>query len=171
MTDQEPDSPLHPSNQHNDHAPPVRPTGPESAIPGMILPTDEEKTMAMLCHLLALFTSFIGPLIIWLIRKDKSRFVDAHGRAVLNFIISMFIYSMILVALLICAGVLGAATQGVGLVLLCPIYLALFAIGIFQLVVIIMRCVEAAGGRFTPYPITINFLRLVDPFQDGPARG
>ena len=82
MTDQEPDSPLHPSNQHNDSVPPMRPAGPESAIPGMILPTDEEKTMAMLCHLLALFTSFIGPLIIWLIRKDKSRFVDAHGRAV-----------------------------------------------------------------------------------------
>lgn len=148
----------------------MRPAEPEPAVPGIVLPSDEDKTMALLCHLLALFTSFIGPLIIWLIKKDSSRFVDAHARAILNFIISMFIYSMALVVLLICAGIFGAATQGVGLVLLCPIYLALLALGIFQLVVIIMRCVEAAGGRFTPYPITINFITLVDPFQDGPAR-
>jgi len=172
MTDQEPDPPpTQPTHQHNDSVPPMRPAGPEPAVPGIVLPSDEDKTMALLCHLLALFTSFIGPLIIWLIKKDSSRFVDAHGRAILNFIISMFIYSMILVVLLICAGFLGAATQGVGLVLLCPIYLGLLALGIFQLVVVIMRCVEAASGRFTPYPITINFITLVDPFQDGPARG
>ena len=133
--------------------------------------SDEEKTMAMLCHLLSLFTSFIGPLVIWLIRKDRSRFVDAHGRAVLNFIISITIYSIGLAVLLVCAGFLGAATRGIGFVLMCPIYLALIGLSIFCLVITIMRCVEAAQGGFTPYPISLNLIPPVDPFESGPVVG
>ncbi len=47
--------------------------------------------MAMLCHLLAIFTGFIGPLIIWLVKKDSSPFVDDQGKEALNFQILAFI--------------------------------------------------------------------------------
>jgi len=51
----------------------------------------EERTWAMLCHLLALagfvfpFGNILGPLIIWLIKRDESRFVNFHGRQSLWF--------------------------------------------------------------------------------------
>ena len=53
---------------------------------------NEEKTHAMLCHLLS-FTAYVGipfgnvlgPLIMWLVSKDKSAFVDRHGKAAVNF--------------------------------------------------------------------------------------
>ena len=60
--------------------------------------TSEEKNYAMLAHLLALaglilpFGSIIGPLVIWLIKKDESPFVDKNGKESLNFQISTTIY-------------------------------------------------------------------------------
>ena len=46
-------------------------------------PTEVKKddmNMAMLAHLLAIFTGFLGPLIIWLIKKEDSPYVDRHGK-------------------------------------------------------------------------------------------
>src|SRR5688572_29655552 len=54
-------------------------------------PTKEESTMAMLIYLLAIFTGWIGPLIIWLIKKDQSPFINDQGKEVLNFQITFFI--------------------------------------------------------------------------------
>ncbi len=51
----------------------------------------DDKTMAMLCHLLGIFTWFIGALVIWLIKKDESKFVDDQGKEALNFQISVAI--------------------------------------------------------------------------------
>jgi hypothetical protein len=53
---------------------------------------DEEKQMAMFCHLGALIGGFVIPLVIWMMKKDESRFVDRHGKECLNFTISLFIY-------------------------------------------------------------------------------
>ena len=64
-----------------------------------------ERTFAMLCHLSALigffipFGHIIGPLIIWLIKKDTSKLVDDQGRESLNFQISLTIYIFILTIL------------------------------------------------------------------------
>ncbi len=45
--------------------------------------------MAMLGHLLAIVTGFVAPLIIWLIKKEESPFIDDHGREALNFQITL----------------------------------------------------------------------------------
>jgi uncharacterized Tic20 family protein len=45
----------------------------------------------MLCHLLGFFTSFVGPLVIWLIKKDTMSYVDYHGKEALNFQITLAI--------------------------------------------------------------------------------
>jgi uncharacterized Tic20 family protein len=55
--------------------------------------------MAMLAHLLGIFTGFLGPLIIWLIKKDQSAFVNDQGKEALNFQIT-FIIAYIACALL-----------------------------------------------------------------------
>ena len=53
--------------------------------------SSDEKTMAMFCHLAAFagvvipFGNIIGPLVVWLIKKDSSPYIDYHGREALNF--------------------------------------------------------------------------------------
>ena len=68
----------------------------------------DDRTWAMLCHLSALagfvvpFGSIIGPLIVWLIKKDEMPIVDEHGKKALNFQITMAI--AYLVCFLLIAG-------------------------------------------------------------------
>ena len=58
--------------------------------------SSDERTMAVLAHVLAIFTGFLAPLIIWLIKKDESEFVDRHGRESLNFQITVAIAALVL---------------------------------------------------------------------------
>src|SRR5438105_972285 len=45
----------------------------------------DERMMAMFCHLGGILGGFILPLVIWLIKKDESRYIDYHGKEALNF--------------------------------------------------------------------------------------
>src|SRR2546423_4278523 len=53
-------------------------------------PDEDSKTMAMLAHLLGIL-GFLGPLIIWLIKKDQSPFVNDQGKEALNFHLTLLI--------------------------------------------------------------------------------
>ena len=55
----------------------------------LIPPTSDEKTMALLSHVLALVFPLLGPLIIYLIKKEESTFVAYHSRESLNFQITI----------------------------------------------------------------------------------
>jgi len=109
----------------------------------------DERLWAMLCHLSVLsgyvipFGHILGPLIIWLIKKNESPFVDANGKEALNFQFSMTIY--IFVAGLLCLILIGI-----------PI---LFGLIIADLVFLIIAAVKANGGESYRYPITIRFLK------------
>jgi uncharacterized Tic20 family protein len=50
----------------------------QSGVVGLEAPTEDERTMAMLAHLLMAFTGFIGPLVIFCV-KQNSRFVRFHS--------------------------------------------------------------------------------------------
>lgn len=109
----------------------------------------EDHTYGMLSHLLAFstfiipFGSILGPLVIWLIKKERSPYVDAQGKESLNFQISVFIY---------------AAVSGI----LCLIFigfLLLIALGIFWLVFVIIASIKANEGILYRYPLTIRFLK------------
>jgi uncharacterized Tic20 family protein len=102
----------------------------------------DERTMAMLAHLLAIFTGFIGPLIIWLVKKDESEFVNDQGKEALNFQLTMLIASF-------ACGLLTFVFIGC---LLLP------AVIIFDLVCCIMGAVRAGKGEAYRYPINIRFL-------------
>lgn len=104
----------------------------------------------MLCHLLAFcgllgvpFGNILGPLVIWLIKREESPFVDACGKEALNFQISMTIYTLI-------AGLLILAA--VGLVLL-P------AIIIVNVIFTIIASIRASEGKIYQYPLTIRFIK------------
>lgn len=103
----------------------------------------------MLCHLLAFsgfiipFGSILGPLVMWLIKKDQSPFVNDQGKESLNFQISIVIYS--LVAAILCLIFIG--------------FLLLIAIGIVWLIFVIMASVKANEGKMYRYPLTIRFIK------------
>ncbi len=113
-----------------------------SALPPPIASQDD-KTLGMVMHILCLVGfPIIGPLIIWLMKKDQSPYLDAQGRELLNFQISYFIYAMIsfvLIAVLI------------GIVLI-------FAVGIASLVFTIIGLVKAADGKVYRFPLCIRML-------------
>ncbi len=66
--------------------------------------TPDDKTMAMLAYLLGIFTGFAGPLILWLVKKDRSKFVAyhamqallLHAAVVLGYIISFVLFFLII---------------------------------------------------------------------------
>ena len=107
--------------------------------PGVLNP--DEKTMGMLAHILGIFT-FLGPLIIWLIKKDESQFVDYHGKEALNFQITMFIaYIASFFLLFILIGFL-----------LLPILL------ILNILFPILAGIAANKGEYYKYPVSIRMI-------------
>lgn len=62
--------------------------------------TSEEKTMALLAHLLGFFSSILAPLLIYLLQKDKSKFVAFHAmQAILFEVIFWALYIILAISL------------------------------------------------------------------------
>jgi uncharacterized Tic20 family protein len=118
----------------------------ESPTPPPSLPcavTQDEKMLGIVMHVLCLIGfPIIGPLIVWLMKKDQSRYLDQQGRELLNFQISYFIYA-ILSALLI------------PLLIGIPL---LFTVAIATLVLTIIGIVKASEGNVYRFPLTIRLL-------------
>ena len=122
------------------------PPAPPPQAPGL---RDDDRTMAMLCHLLGIFTGFLGPLVIWLVRKDQSPFVDHHGREALNFQITLM---LVMLALGGVTFILMFVLVGI---LLVPL---LVAIPLVALVFEIMAAVAAQHGDWHRYPFNIRLV-------------
>jgi uncharacterized Tic20 family protein len=99
--------------------------------------------MAMLAHLLGIITSFIGPLIIYLIKKDQSKFVAYHAMQALIFQAVIFIGYII-------GGVL--AFIGVG-------FLLNTALWVLNLVFAIIAGLAANRGEWYEIPVIGKFAR------------
>lgn len=124
------------SDLSNMTAPPAAPEG---------VPTAEQKTMAMLSHLLAILTGFIGPLIIWLINKDKpnSEFVVDQAKESLNFQITL--------AIVYIAGIVLS-------VILIGIFINLAA-ALASLILCIMAGMKANEGVAYRYPFALRLIK------------
>ncbi|HZJ74822.1 MAG TPA: DUF4870 domain-containing protein [Perlabentimonas sp.] len=109
----------------------------------------EERTMAMLCHLSALamflvpFGRILGPLVVWLIKKDQYVEVDRQGKDALNFQISIFLYMII---------------SSLFIIILIGVFM-LAALGIFSLGITIVASVKANNGERFIYPLAIRFIQ------------
>ena len=73
---------------------PETPVQAEQKLPVAAEIPNDVKTMAMLCHLLAIFTTFIAPLIIWLLKKNDHPFINEQGKEALNFQITVVLASI-----------------------------------------------------------------------------
>jgi uncharacterized protein len=110
----------------------------------------DDRTWAMLAHLSSLigysilpFGNVVAPLIIWLIKKDQSWFVDDQAKESLNFQISILIYGII-------CGVLVFLLIGI------PLLIALYVFGV---VMVIIAAVKANDGVQYRYPLTLRFIK------------
>jgi uncharacterized Tic20 family protein len=88
------------------------------------------------------FGNIVGPLLVWLLKKDESAFVAEHAKEALNFQISLTIY-IIVSALLMCVLI--------GFVLLPALLIA-------DVVLTVMAAVAASNGTMYRYPLTIRFV-------------
>lgn len=61
------------------------PPAPPQPLPTQIPSTTDDRTMAIVCYLGSIMTFFLLPALIWLLKKDESRFVDDQGKEAVNF--------------------------------------------------------------------------------------
>ena len=113
------------------------------------LPSSEQRQWAMFAHLSALiglivpFGNVLGPLVIWLVQKDKMAFVDDQGKEALNFQITVF----------------GAAVISFFLMFILIGFLLIFVVGLGALVLTIIAAIKANEGVAYRYPLTIRLIK------------
>ena len=105
-----------------------------------ITPTSDERTLGLLAHVITFVSTFIGPLIIYLLKKDDSQFVAWHAKESLNFQITMALVSIILIVTI------------VGILLL-------WIVGIVTIILVIVATIKASEGKLYRYPFSIRFIK------------
>ena len=110
----------------------------------------KERVWGMLCHLTALFgllgiplLNLIGPLVVWLIKRKTSPFVDEQGKESLNFQLSMTVYAVI-------AALMIYLKMGM---------LPLWILAAINLLLVFIAAVRANSGEIYRYPFTIRFIK------------
>jgi uncharacterized protein len=106
-------------------------------------PTKDECNMAMLAHLLGIFTGFLGALVLWLTKKDSSEFVGEQAKEALNFQITMVIG-------LIACWMLVLLLIGIFLI---PVLL------IVNFIFCLLGAISASKGKPYRYPFAIRLLK------------
>ncbi|WP_418603055.1 DUF4870 domain-containing protein [Hwangdonia sp.] len=145
---------------------------------------NHQKNIATFIHLSTFsrfiipFGNFIGPIVLWSVNKDKSEFIDAHGKQAINFQMSILLYAIILGTLTIPFFIFkifsgldfidfnGFHNFHINIGKPSPLlYIggalgALAVVGfILELVFIVIASLKARDGELYQYPLTINFLK------------
>lgn len=108
----------------------------------LVTPTSDEKTMAILSHILCILAGFLAPLVIYLVKKD-SPYITAHAKESLNFQLTMIIGHII-------CFILWFVIIGIFLTWL---------LVIANLVLVIIATIKASENKLYRYPFTIRFLK------------
>jgi len=109
----------------------------------IVKPGKDDCNIAMLAHLLGIFTGFLGALIIWLLKKDDSAYINAQAKEALNFQITIVIGFVI-------AWVLAWILIGIALI---PI------LYILNIVFCIIGAIAASKGQDYRYPFAIRLVQ------------
>ena len=148
------------SNEPNLNKANAAQTPTEPAAQTAMTATDpgEDLRWAAAAHLSVLvglvgIPGLLGPLVIWLIKKGESEFLDAQAKEALNFSLSLAIYIVALVALIIIVSINESVA---GIVLFS---LALAAALITGLILPIVAGVKAANGVSYRYPLTLRLVK------------
>lgn len=149
--------------------------------------TTNNKNLATFTHLSSLsqycipFGNYIFPILIWSSNKNKSEFIDFNGRQVLNFQLSMFLYSLVLAMIAIPILLLSIfstipanaifndevftpnhfSTENIsGIAIIAIIALLLFVgLKVAEFFLIIYASTKASNGEKYEYPFTLPFIK------------
>ncbi|WML53757.1 DUF4870 domain-containing protein [Neobacillus sp. PS3-12] len=78
------------------------------------MPKNEERILAAAIYVISFFAPVLGPLVIWLLKREESSFIDYHGKEYFNFMISYFVYTVISgILTLILIGFIGLWLSGI----------------------------------------------------------
>lgn len=108
-----------------------------------------DNQLLVITHLTQMLTYITGfgglivPLIIWVTQKDRVDGMDTHGKAIVNFQLSIIIYSILSIPLIFLFG-LGIFT--------------LILIGILAFVMPIINAIKASNGELPSYPLSLSFI-------------
>ena len=105
-------------------------------------PSKDERNLAMLAHLLGAVTGFVGALVIWLVKKDESKFVEQEAREALNFQVTLLIGWFICYVLMFVL---------IGFVLMPVLWLV-------NVVLSIVAAVAASKGTAYKYPFALRLI-------------
>lgn len=131
------------------------PVGADTGIPA------EERQWAMFAHLSALLGGFvtagwagsigcfIGPLVIWMVKKETMPFVDDQAKEALNFNITVAIVFFVLFLMTL-------LTLGIGIVLTLPL---MIIVGLAWLVLTIIASIKANQGERYRYPFALRLVK------------
>ena len=121
----------------------------QDSIPQSSAPDKDARLWGMLCHLSAFagfvipFGSIVAPLVIWLIKKDEIPFVDDQGKESINFQITIFL--AFIVSALLMFVLIG--------------FFLIFAVAIFDIIMIIIASVKANEGMAYRYPYSLRLIK------------
>jgi uncharacterized Tic20 family protein len=131
-----PPAPDRPDPRFQAEAPPARrePIDDEEDAPREVWPPQQDRSLALWCHLGGFFTWVLVPLLILTTGGGKSRFVDEHAKEALNFQITLTIYYL------------------VGCIIF-PVVM------VYELVVVILASMAASRGARYRIPLNIRFIK------------
>ena len=128
---------------------PIRPPTPPEA-PVVKDPQQEAQQWALFCHLGGLahllgipFAGLVLPIILWQSKKDTHPFINEQGKEAVNFQLT------VLIAVLIC----------IPLCFVCVGFILLAAVGILDIVLVILAGLAAGKGEHYRYPFCIRFIK------------
>ena len=149
--------------------------------------TNTETNTATFTHLSALtqyfipFGNFIFPIIFWTSKKDKSEYVDHHGKQVLNFQLSLLLYSLVLIMIAVPVFIVTVLKNipfdtltnhhdmvfsdfnfgaNIGLITIGLIAILVFGLlKVAEFFLIIYASIKASNGEKYKYPFTIPFIK------------
>ncbi len=108
-----------------------------------IMPSQDERLLATAIYVTSFFTTIVGPLIIWLLKKNESAFIDNHGKEYFNFVISYAAYALISSILMIV--LIGFVT--------------IWIVGVLGFIFTIVGAVKAYEGKEYRIPLVFRILR------------
>jgi uncharacterized protein len=103
----------------------------------------DERLFAAGIYVLSIFFPIIAPLVIWLIKKDESSFIDYHGREYFNFLISYTVYFFV-------SGLLTLILIG---------FVALAILGVMLFVFTIIAAIKAFEGNEYRFPLIFRLIK------------
>lgn len=139
--------------------------------------SQNEKTTAALLHLSAFakylipFAGIVVPLIIWQTKKHQSKYIDENGKSVVNFHLSILVYSIVLaiaVGIFFIGSIVryieieNAGGDVVPIDLITAGIISLSVLGIWtiaEFILVVLGTVRANEGSVYKYPLTINFIK------------